>query len=51
MCRKNQMLGFALLGFGAGLMIACHVTSVFWCSLFGIGALLVGLTLLQKGKA
>ena len=45
------MLGVFLLGFGTGLLIACRVSSVFWCSCFGLGALLLGVGLLQKGKA
>lgn len=50
MCRKNRLIGVGLLGFGAGLLIACHVESIFWCSLFGIAALLVGVFLLQRTK-
>ena len=50
MCRRNQLLGVLLLGFGIGLVIACRVASVFWCSCFGFGGILLGIALLQKGK-
>ena len=50
MCRRNQLLGVSLLGFGVGLIIACRVESIFWCTCFGLGALLLGVAILQKGK-
>jgi hypothetical protein len=51
MCRRNQILGMLLIGLGAGLMIACRVESSFWCTCFGLGGILVGVGMLQKGKA
>lgn len=51
MCRRNQLIGVFLTGLGIGLMIACRVSSVFWCSCFGLGGLLFGIMLLQKLRA
>ena len=51
MCRRNQLLGVFLLGLGVGLLVACRVSSVFWCSCFGIAGALAGFFLLQdSGK-
>ena len=50
MCRRNQLIGIALAGIGVGLLLGCHVESVFWCSIFGIAAVVVGLFLLQRSK-
>jgi len=50
MCRKNQLLGVLLVGIGVGLMIACRASSVFWCTCFGLGAVVFGVTLLQKTR-
>ncbi len=51
MFRKNQLLGVFLAGLGVGLLVACRVSSVFWCSCFGLGALIGGVCLLQKLRA
>lgn len=51
MCRRNQLLGVALLGFGAGLLLAWCIESVFWCSFFGVGSLLAGIFVLQRGRS
>lgn len=51
MCRRNQLLGMFLVGLGVGLLVACRVSSIFWCSCFGLGTLLFGCTLLQKIRA
>ena len=51
MCRRNQLLGMFLVGLGVGLLVACRVSSIFWCSCFGLAALLFGCTLLQRIRA
>lgn len=51
MCRRNQLLGMFLAGLGVGLLIACRVESVFWCSCFGLGGLFLAFVLLQKIRA
>ncbi len=51
MCRRNQLLGVLLVGLGIGLSVACRVQSVFWCTCFGLGALALGVCMLQKGRA
>lgn len=48
MCRRNQLLAVFLLGLGVGLLVACRVSSVFWCSCFGLMAVIVGICLLQQ---
>ena len=50
MCRRNQLLGLLLVGFGVGLLVACRISAVFWCSCFGLGAVVIGVALLQKIK-
>ena len=51
MCRKNQLMGVSLLGLGVGLLLGCMVESAFWCSCFGVCAVVVGVCLLQKGRS
>lgn len=48
MCRRNQLLGVALAGFGAGLVVACLFESAFFCGCFGLAALCAGLCFLRK---
>lgn len=48
MCRKNQMLGLGLMGFGAGLLCAGFFESVYLCGFVGITALVVGVVVMQK---
>lgn len=50
MCRRNQLLSLGFIGFGIGLLIGCHLESAFWCTLFGISAVLMGVLWLQKIK-
>ena len=51
MCRRNQLLGMFLLGLGVGLLVACRISSVFWGSCFGIGAVICGVCMLNKIRA
>jgi len=48
MCRRNQLLSLFLIGLGAGLVIACRVSSPFWCSCLGFGVVILGVFFLQK---
>ncbi len=48
MCRRNQLIGFALLGFGLGLLIGCWLEtglSRICLAAIGIGG---GILLLKK---
>lgn len=48
MCRRNQLLGIGLFGFGLGLLAAGLFESVFFCGCVGVGFLLVGVIVIQK---
>ncbi len=48
MCRKNQLLGVALIAFGLGLLVGCWWESEFARNCCGIGLLAGGILLLQK---
>lgn len=48
MCRRNQLIGLTVLGFGLGLLIGCWLESGFIRIFFAVIALLAGLLLLQK---
>ena len=50
MCRKNLLISAALMGLGVGLAIGCRAESSFWCTCFGLGFVLFGITIIQKGK-
>ena len=51
MCFRNRWIGPALVGFGVGMLIACHFVSVFWCSLFGLAAVFGGICCVPRNKA
>ena len=48
MCRRNQLLGFALMAFGIGLLMGCFIESSFLGGCLGIGAMSVGIAVIQK---
>lgn len=48
MCRRNQLLGVALAGFGMGLVVACLFESTFFCGCVGLIAICAGVCLLKK---
>ena len=48
MCRRNQLLGCAVLAFGCGLLVCCWLESELLRIVFGIGLLVAGFCLLQK---
>lgn len=50
MCRRNQLIRVALIGLGAGLLVGCQVESVFWCSIFGVAAIVAGVCMKQGTK-
>jgi membrane-bound ClpP family serine protease len=47
-CRKNQLLGVALLGFGLGFLLASFFESGFLCGCLGLIAMVAGVVCLQK---
>lgn len=48
MCRRNQLFGMALAGFGLGLLVAGLFESGFFCGCVGIAAICAGLVILKK---
>lgn len=48
MCRRNQLIGVAAVGFGLGLLAAGLFESAFFCGFLGIGAIVVGVIVMQK---
>lgn len=48
MCRRNQLLGMGILGFGLGLLAACFFESGFFCGCMGVAAICFGLVMLKK---
>ena len=48
MCRKNQLCGMALLGFGLGLLRASFFESALVCGCLGLIGMAVGIVILQK---
>ncbi len=48
MCRRDQLLGMALVAFGAGLLAAALFESGIFCTCVAVGSIVVGIGLLQK---
>lgn len=48
MCRKNQLCGIGLLGFGLGLLVASFLESALFCGCLGLVGMAVGIVILQK---
>lgn len=48
MCRRNRLLGMALLGFGLGMLVAGLFESAFFCGCVGFGAICGGFGMLRK---
>jgi len=48
MCRKNQLLGVTLLGFGLGLLVASFFETGFLCGCLGLIAMTAGILCTQK---
>ena len=48
MCRRNQLLGMLLVGFGVGLLVAGLFESGFFCGCLGIGAICLGFGMQRK---
>lgn len=48
MCRRNQMLGIGLIGFGLGLLAASLFESVFFCGFVGVSICVVGIVVVQR---
>lgn len=50
MCRRNQLLGVGIIGFGLGLLAAGLFESVFFCGLVGVSVIVVGVVVFQKNR-
>ena len=48
MCRRNQLFGVALLGFGVGLLVASFFESGLFCGCLGLMIMVAGVICLQK---
>lgn len=48
MCRKNQMIGLGVSGFGLGLLAACFFESVYFCVFVAVAMLVLGVVIMQK---
>ena len=48
MCRRKQMFGVALLGFGVGLLVASLFDSGFFCGCLGLMIMVAGVVCWQK---
>ncbi|MBQ9762401.1 MAG: hypothetical protein IJV82_04915 [Oscillospiraceae bacterium] len=48
MCRRDQILGIALLAFGLGLLVGSWIDTHFWRVFFGIGLTAGGVLVLVK---
>lgn len=48
MCKRNQLLGLGIMGFGVGLLTAQLFESGFFCGCVGVAAMLVGFCVVQK---
>ena len=48
MCRRNQIFGVAMAGFGLGLLVAGFFDSVFFCGCLGFGIAVVGILVVLK---
>lgn len=48
MCRRNQLFGMALVGFGLGLLLSGLFESAFFCGLLGIGILCGGFVMVKR---
>lgn len=48
MCRKFQIVGAILLGFGLGLLAAGFFESEFFCGFVGVAVVAAGVCLMQK---
>ncbi len=48
MCRRNQLLGCALLTFGLGVLVGTWLESGLFCHLFGMFAIFSGLAVCRK---
>jgi len=49
MCRRNQLLGCAILTFGVGVLVGTWLESGFFCHLLGLLALFSGIAVC-RGK-
>ena len=48
MCRRNQLIGMVLLGFGAGLLVASFFESLFFCGCLGLITMTGGVIVIRK---
>ena len=48
MCRQNQLLGVAILGFGLGMLIGIWLDGGFFGHCFALGMAVCGLCMLRR---
>lgn len=48
MCRRKQLCGIGMIGFGLGLLVASFIESVFFCGCLGFGLAVVGILVVQR---
>lgn len=48
MCRRNQLLGYIILGFGLGLLVGQCLESGFLCTCAGVALVFTGICGLSK---
>lgn len=48
LCRRNQLLGYSVLAFGAGVLVGLWINSGFFAHCFGILLMGVGMYIARK---
>ena len=48
MCRKNRVLGWAMMSFGTGILLGFCLGSWFWCILCSLSLIAMGFLILNK---
>lgn len=48
MYRQSKLRGCCVMALGAGMLLGCSIASAFWCCALGIGALVLGVLLMQQ---
>ena len=48
MCRRNQLLGVALIAFGLGLLVATFFESGLFCGCMGFAVVAIGVVVTRK---
>ncbi len=48
MCKRNQLLGVAMVSFGLGLLAASLFESGLFCGFVAVASIVAGITVIQK---